>query len=368
MQTINLIQDLATPHNNVLISAFTEKPGARLNVWYARDQDQKLYPWRKNISHEHYSARIYGNRFNWEFIRYCLKNSHEKFVIVGWMNINTSLLHIIFFLLRRPFNHWTDTPSAHSSNASLPQKISRWLAYKLLRYSRAKVFCVGVTAMKQFRHWGFPEEKLVNLPIFVKTNEDLPALLSRRNDIYARYKLFDDTFIVSAGSRLFHEKGYDLLIQAVSLLDKQVLEKTRVIIVGNGVDLEKLKNLAETLHLGNQIIFESWLDIDDFKALIANSSVFVHPSRFDAYGGTTLGMALGVPVIGSYQAGAAADRIVHERNGYLYDAEDTKTLAKHITHLFADSDLRKRMGEEARKTALLWPPERGADIILQNAI
>ena len=38
-KTINLIQDRATPHNNVLISEFKKNTDVKLNVWYAEDQD-----------------------------------------------------------------------------------------------------------------------------------------------------------------------------------------------------------------------------------------------------------------------------------------------------------------------------------------
>ena len=42
-KTINLIQDRATPHNNVLISEFKKNTDVKLNVWYAEDQDIKLF-------------------------------------------------------------------------------------------------------------------------------------------------------------------------------------------------------------------------------------------------------------------------------------------------------------------------------------
>ena len=79
-------------------------------------------------------------------------------------------------------------------------------------------------------------------------------------------------------------------------------------------------------------------------------------------------MALGVPVIGSYSAGAALDRIEQGRNGFLYDAEDIRALGNFITLLYQNPDLKKRMGEAAYQTARQWPPQRGVDIIINNAI
>lgn len=367
-QVINLIQDLATPHNNVLIAQFKDHPNAQVKLWYAKEQDQARYQWNCNISHEHFQADIYGTSFNWNFIKYCLAHPDEKFVIIGWMNSNTRLIHLLFFLLRRPFNHWTDNPNPKMQCMGIKQKVLRWLAYRLLRHAHSKVFGVGATTINCFRAWGFPPEQLVNLPIFVKVDEDLPAYHARRSEMLTRYGVKPQGFLVSAGSRLIHEKGYDLLIKAVSLLDDEIRKNVKVVIVGSGDSLPELQRLVTELNLSEQIVMEKWLAIDDFKALIANSDVFIHPARFDSYGGTTLGMALGVPVLGSYGAGAAVDRIVQGSNGFLYDAEDIQALANYIALLYQNPDLKRRMGAEAHKTALQWHPRRGVDILLNNAI
>lgn len=367
-QIINLVQDLATPHNNVLIAAFKDCHEAQIKLWYARDMDQSRYQWSTNISHEHFPAEIYGTSLNWRFIKYCLSHPEEKFVIVGWMNTNTRLLHLLFFLLSRPFNHWTDLPNPKMQGMSLKQKWLRWAAYRLLKHSHCKIFGVGKTTMDCFRAWGFQADKLVNLPIFVAVDEDLPAYHAKRSQLLEQYAINQQGFLISAGSRLIQEKGYDLLIKAIGLLDAVIRQHIKVVIVGSGDCLPELEQLVIDLNLSEQIVMEKWLAIDDFKALIANSDVFIHPSRFDSYGGTTLGMALGVPVIGSNSAGAAFDRIEQGRNGFLYDAEDIQTLANFITLLCQNPELKRRMGVEAYKTACQWPPRRGVDIILNNAI
>jgi glycosyltransferase involved in cell wall biosynthesis len=367
-QIINLVQDLATPHNNVLIAAFKDCNEAQIKLWYARDMDQSRYQWSTNISHEHFPAEIYGTSLNWRFIKYCLSHPEEKFVIVGWMNANTRLIHLLFFLLRRPFNHWTDLPDPKAQGMSLKQNFLRWSAYKLLKHAHSKVFGVGATTLICFRGWGFSAKQLVNLPIFVAVDEDLPAYHAKRSQLLEQYAINQQGFLISAGSRLIQEKGYDLLIKAIGLLDAVIRQHIKVVIVGSGDCLSELEQLVIDLNLSGQIVMEKWLAIDDFKALIANSDVFIHPSRFDSYGGTTLGMALGVPVIGSNGAGAAFDRIKQGRNGFLYDAEDIQALANFITLLYQNPELKRRMGVEAYKTACQWPSRRGVDIILNNAI
>jgi glycosyltransferase involved in cell wall biosynthesis len=366
--TVNLIQDLATPHNNVLIEQFQGRADVNIKLWYAREYDKSLYQWGENLSHKHFRSEIYGVSLNLNFIKYCLTHSSEKFVIVGWANANTRMIQLLFFILRRKFNHWTDLPDPNSKDLILRKKIIRWLAYRLLRYSNSKVFGVGKTTLNCFRSWGFPDSKLINLPIFVSVNDSLTALHDNRDEVYSKYEVKKNGFLISAGSRLVYEKGFDLLIRAVACFCHDVLARVKLVIVGSGDQLIELQQLARKLDIADHVVFEKWLPIDEFKCLIANSDVFVHPARFDSYGGTTLGMALGVPVVGSFGAGAAVDRIEHGVNGFLYEAEDFHSLADKLLTLYLEPEIRRQMGNAARRTALEWHPRRGVEILLEHSI
>ena len=366
---VNLIQDLATPHNNVLIGAFKNQNVIDLKLWYSEYEDMTRYQWKKNLTNEHFVAEIYGTKLNIRFLLECLKRKDEKFIIVGWMNINTLILHVLFFLIRRPYNHWTDAPNPNSVRFSLFKKIKRKIAYLVLQNSNCKIFCVGNNTISFFLTQGFSKSKLINLPIFVETNPNLNFYYKSKSVIQDKYSINDSTFLISTGSRLIYEKGFDLLIYSISLLsNKEFFNKIKLVIVGSGIELENLKKMVVQYNLEKNVIFESWLSIDDFKSLIANSQLFIQPSRFDAYGGTTLAMSLGTPVIGTFESGAAIDRIIDGENGYLYYANDTSTLATKIENLFFNIDERKKMSIASYNTAMNWPPERGVEIILHNII
>ncbi len=365
---INLIQDIATPHNNVLISELLSQTDVTLNLWYAVNSDTNLYQWTVDLTNEHKIANIYGTSFNWRFIKYCLLHRDEKYIIVGWANINTMLLTFLFFLLRRPFNHWTDIPDSHDKNIRCHKIFFRWIAYQVLKNSKSLIFSVGITTIKYFLGLGFSEKRLINLPIFVEVNNDLNKYKANQSIIFTKFGIRQGDFLITSGSRIVKEKGYDLLINAVSKLKSEIKENLKVIIVGSGPNLDDLKQQVFDLRLSKQIIFIEWLPIDDFKLIIANSEIFIHPARIDSYGGTTLGMSMGVPVIGSFEAGAAIDRISSGVNGFLYHAEDINSLSNYISLLYELPILRKKMASEAYKTALQWPPSRGVEIIINNSI
>jgi glycosyltransferase involved in cell wall biosynthesis len=369
LTTINLIQDLATPHNNTIISQFVGNKYVKLNVWYAESQDKKRYQWSNDITNQYFQAKIYGKRLNFSFIRYCLTHPEEKYFIVGWMNINTKILHILFFILQRPFNHWTDNPEKDKKKESKwTINFLRFIFYLMLRKSECKVFAVGKITVATFLKKGFPLQKLVNLPIFVDVDEDLIKYKLKRVKIQAKFNVPNGGYLLSAGSRLIYEKGYDLLINAISKLPAELKEKVKLIIVGSGNQVLRLRQQIDLTNLTDVVEIHEWMDIEDFKTLIANSEIFFHPARFDAYGGTTLAMALSVPVIGSKGAGAAVDRINHGVNGFLYEPEDIQTLSEQIIILLGNDILRNQMAFEAYNTAREWHPSVGAEIIINNSI
>jgi glycosyltransferase involved in cell wall biosynthesis len=217
-----------------------------------------------------------------------------------------------------------------------------------------------------FKQNKFSKKNLVNLPIFVDVNNKILDKKENLKIIRKKFCNHKDQILISAGSRLVYQKGYDLLIYTIKILPLELKKKIKLVIVGNGPEKNSLNRLIRSLNLEDVIKIEKFMKIENFKNLIACSDIFVHPARFDAYGSTLLGMSLGVPVIGSKSAGAALDRIKSGYNGYLYKADDIKTLANYIILLANSKKLRKRIGNAGKKTSSKWHPIKGYKILMKN--
>lgn len=98
---VNLIQDIPTPHNNILIERLCNRKDLKLKLWYAQKENLNLYNWKENLADKHLKSHIYGKNLNLFFIIKCLFNLNEKFILVGWQNINTKILYILFFYLEK---------------------------------------------------------------------------------------------------------------------------------------------------------------------------------------------------------------------------------------------------------------------------
>lgn len=124
--------------------------------------------------------------------------------------------------------------------------------------------------------------------------------------------------------RLVEHKGLKVFLKVLDQLIKADELNIDIHIIGSG-PLEKLipvhKNIKHT----------SFVDPEKIPALFQNGGTFVLPSLYEAWGVVVHEAVLaGMPVVSTYQTGAASGLVIHGFNGYLYDAFNEKDLKKYI--------------------------------------
>lgn len=345
---LHFIQDEATPHNNLLIKEISESPDIELTLWYAKEESRH-YTWTQNPTHEIQQAHIFGDQsIHWPLIFHLLRHRDEKVFQVGWANPTTRMLVILFFLSRRPYNMWTDYPH-DAKKRNLLKNSLRELFYWVLKHSRAHVFCVGRMTLDYFVERGFPTNRLFNLPILVDTSKSKTDYFGNRERIRQKYQVAQNDLFLVSGSRLTREKGYDLLIHALSMLPDEKKKRVKTLIIGNGQEKENLLKQISDEGLSGKVFIVEWMDVEEYQAHVANADVFVHPARFDAYGGSIYAMALGVPVLGSSGAGAVIDKVKSGINGMIFPKNNVNAISNGITQIMEKQDALDVMGEKMRQ-------------------
>jgi glycosyltransferase involved in cell wall biosynthesis len=136
--------------------------------------------------------------------------------------------------------------------------------------------------------------------------------------------------IVAAG-RLRREKGFDVLIEALSLVRREV-PGAQVTILGEGPEAPALKEQARRLDLESAVHFAGFQQ-NPFN-YFAHADAFVLPSRLEGMPNALLeALALGTPVIATecveaiHELGAIDDRIVTAKS------EDPQALAEAIVRV-----------------------------------
>jgi glycosyltransferase involved in cell wall biosynthesis len=136
--------------------------------------------------------------------------------------------------------------------------------------------------------------------------------------------------VIFAG-RLLPNKNVDVLLKAVNELKNNNID-CKTFIVGEGPELESLKDLSTKLGLDNQVKFFGFVkDHSDLHALMKSSKVFVLPSNREGFGIVVIeANATGLPVITvNSSANAAKDLVNSGENGLVCDL-DYKSIAKAI--------------------------------------
>ena len=152
--------------------------------------------------------------------------------------------------------------------------------------------------------------------------------------------------IIAVG-RYFDEKGYDLLLQTWSIVEK-VEADWKLIIYGDGNKsyYEKIANMLE-LNRDRCILNDSISDVE--KEYLA-SSLFVCTSRFEGFGmGIIEAMACGLPVVAFDCLWGPRSIITDGEDGLLVENGNVRKMAETLISLMNDPQRIEIMGQYARK-------------------
>ena len=141
-----------------------------------------------------------------------------------------------------------------------------------------------------------------------------------------------DPFVLFTLGALVPQKGVDVLLRALSLLQAPQVE---LHVGGAGPERAALQRLAAQLGVADRVRWLGALRPEDTPAHHARCSAFVLASRHETFG-VVLAEALmcGKPVVATRCGGPEA--IVNAGNGLLVPAEDAASLAAAIDHLVAN--------------------------------
>lgn len=166
--------------------------------------------------------------------------------------------------------------------------------------------------------------------------------------------------------RLLHWKGFHLGLEAFARFAQEV-PQSEYWLIGDGPERKNLERLAQRLGVVEKVRFWGALPREEALKKLAEVDVLVHPSLHDSGGWVCVeAMAAGRPVICLDLGGPALQ--VTEETGFKIPADSreqaVEEMAQAMLRLAKDPDLRRRMGEAARRRvreAFSWE-RRGEEI------
>lgn len=151
-----------------------------------------------------------------------------------------------------------------------------------------------------------------------------------------------------AVGRYSYEKGFDLLLEAWSIVHKRFPEWT-LQLYGTG-DKASYQRQVEALKLDNCCQLNG--PTTDIQRRYAQSSLYVLSSRFEGFGMVIIeAMSCGLPVI-SFDCPCGPRSIIqHNKNGILSENGNPKALAEDICRVINSKENMQRLAEAAVQTA-----------------
>lgn len=219
--------------------------------------------------------------------------------------------------------------------------LRQWITAQIRKYCYKKV--AGTLNYSTIAYKILPSYGVNKRRIYVTFNStDTDVLLKERESIRASPPTLPVCHhrLLHIG-RLVKWKRVDLLIEAFR---KTAAEYTdaELIIVGDGPEMENLKQQANELQLTEKIRFVGAVyDPKELGVYMNESNIYV----LAGMGGLSINdaMAYGLPVICSVCDGTELDLVSEEFNGYFFKEGDANSLAEMIKKTFDSPELYKEM-------------------------
>ena len=152
-------------------------------------------------------------------------------------------------------------------------------------------------------------------------------------------------FVVMTVSRLAKEKSVDRIINNHKELVKKY-SNMKLLIVGDGPDIDKLKDEAKSLGVSDSVIFTGKVPLSDIPIYYQLGNVFVTASKSETQGLTVVeAISSSLPVV-AVKDDSFVNSVIEEFNGFVFT--DDEKYINSISKLYEDKELYNRLSNQSR--------------------
>lgn len=231
---------------------------------------------------------------------------------------------------------------------SFPMKPA-WARLRLLTYGRARRVVLLSAGDAEF----FPPR--LRGRVIVIPNPFVPPPPPAPHDGPTQDEAARPPTLIGVG-RLHRDKGFDILLEAFSLLADEH-PGWGLTILGEGDERGPLEARRDELRLGARVSFPG--RVNDPYPFLRRATIFVLPSRAEGFPlALCEALACGLPAVCADCAGGVRDIIQDGVNGLLVPARDAAALARALGRLMADASERRRLAARAPEVVERFNPEK----------
>ncbi len=230
-------------------------------------------------------------------------------------------------------HHWTGDgidqfqQARYGFKVELVRRIEKWYARNVDRVITPSFYLKRIVA-----GWGVPPDRIAVL---------YNALVSRFDGSFSRDEAraavgLEGTLILTV-ARLYKWKNVDTLIKLVPDLPPG----SRLVIVGDGPEMESLQALAAETGVADRVVFVGSVPQSKVALYLRACDVFVLNTRYEGLSHTLLEcMDVGIPVVAT-AVGGNMELVEDGVNGFLVPVDGRKEIVSAVERLLGDPELRE---------------------------
>lgn len=258
------------------------------------------------------------------------------------LHVHYAIPHSTAALIAREATGIPYVVTLHGSDVTILGSDPAYLLSNTLSIERAD----SVTAVSSFMAREAYERLGVNneiqvIPNFVDAEFFKPAPCDNIDELEGK------DFIVTHVSNFRPVKRIQDLVYAMKIVTKEVPE-ARLVLVGDGPDRHNTEQLIHRLDLKENVTLTGFRS--DVANLLQCSDAMVLCSETESAPLTLLeAMSCGLPVVAT-SVGGIPEIVQDGVNGFLVETKHPEEIASKLLKLNSDKELRRRLGDAARKT------------------
>lgn len=244
------------------------------------------------------------------------------------------------------------------TKASREPTFKNSLAYKLEKkleiqacHEATSVIALSEAVKEELLDRGIEESKISVVPNGVDTDSLKP--IDKNKELLDKLK-FTNKFVIGFIGSVVDYEGLQLLVKASKKLNSKYNDKFRYLIVGDGNDLDNLKDLVKKLKVEDFFVFTGRIPYEDVEKYYSVSDIFCYPRldwevcRIVSPKKPFEAMAYGKPIISS-SVRANSYFIKHGITGLIHEKENVESIVENILQLYEDKKLYETISLNARK-------------------
>ena len=218
----------------------------------------------------------------------------------------------------------------------LQRKIEKMINTKTLQNS-SKILVVNEEVKKIIHDY----YKIKNEKIFLVPN-------GVNITLFEGEKSYDKKVILFSGA-MYDHRGIDVLLEIASKVIESIPE-VKFVLLGDGPELNKLKEIVDRKNISKNVIFKGWIDRDRIPMELKNATIGIGPLKLTTVTKNALPikileyMASGLPILAK-NGTLPNDVLDNGKNGFLIDSNEE--LEKKIIILLNDLELNKQMSKKS---------------------